>query len=388
VAVTVSYPIDPLVLDRAIADGWTHLTLWYSNSPDGVYTNTAATPSPTTLALMASGKEYTATFNWSSGNSAQWFKIRAYNGVSYSDLPESSPFHGGGGTTLETLRRKLGREIRDMRVGTATTGTSTTSVVTTTMDVHRAPTGTYARWLLHNTSRGDWTSVTSSTRTTSTTLALDTAIASQAPGDAFELTMRFTPDEYRDALNWAVRASFPVLTKNIVNTGIRTAQNVYQYDVPHDIKSVHSVEIESWNNNQSANPSTKGHPWMDVPFRVIPDGLRKKIEFERWYDDGLRLRITGTGPLSQLYSDSDFVEVVDPATDLLIYYAAFHLFRGYAASGAASSDIDRYGEIAKHYFGMAKAIEASAMQSRPAKRGWAAEMRGSGPQRRYVGVGV
>jgi hypothetical protein len=38
-AVTVDYPLDEIKLAELIADGWTHLTLWYANTPDGSYSN-------------------------------------------------------------------------------------------------------------------------------------------------------------------------------------------------------------------------------------------------------------------------------------------------------------------------------------------------------------
>lgn len=36
-AVTVDYALDEIQLAQLIADGWTHLTLWYANTPDGSY---------------------------------------------------------------------------------------------------------------------------------------------------------------------------------------------------------------------------------------------------------------------------------------------------------------------------------------------------------------
>jgi hypothetical protein len=53
---------------------------------------------------MSSGEEYIATFEYAAGNPSQWFKVRAYNGSSYSPLSDASPSHGGGGTTLSQLR--------------------------------------------------------------------------------------------------------------------------------------------------------------------------------------------------------------------------------------------------------------------------------------------
>lgn len=375
-SVTVTAPIDPLLLTQMIADGYTTLTLWYSNTPDGVYADSASTPSPTTLALMSSTEVYSATFTYSSGNSAQWFKLRPYNGSTYADLSESAPFHGGGGTTLATLRQKLGAEIRDIRLGTLTTSTSTTSAITGSPELFRFPANYFVNKILNNTTRSAWATITAHTKGASTsTLTNSPAITSQATGDSVEITGRFTPAEYRDAINWGIQASWPILVKNIVNTSILTVNQQYQYDVPQDIKNVHNVEVESQLNQTSTDQGVRGFPWTDVPFKLIPDGLRKKLEFERWFVPDLRFRITGTGPLSQLYNDSDFVEVIEPQTNLILYYAAFRLYSSYA-NDAASSDVERYTTLATHYMGLADKLKESFFTARPAKRGWSAETRG------------
>lgn len=375
-SVTVTAPIDPLLITQLIADGYTTLTLWYANTPDGTYANTAAAPAPTTLALMSSTEVYSATFTYSAGNSAQWFKVRPYNGSSYADISESSPFHGGGGTTLAVLRQKLGSEMRDIRLGTLTTGTSTSSAVCASTDIFRFASNYFNGKILNNTTRSLWSSITTSTKGASdTTFAISPSIAAQASGDAIEISTRFTPTEYRDAINWGIHASWPILVKNIVNTSILTVNQQYQYDVPQDIKNVHLVEIESQLNQTSTDQGVRGFPWTEVPHRLIPDGLRKKLEFERWFVPDLRFRITGTGPLSQLYSDSDFVEVIEPQTDLILYYAAFRLYSS-LTNDAASSDVERYAELAKHYWGLADTLKAAFFQARPAKRGWSAETRG------------
>lgn len=376
--IDVTIPLSELAVADLVADGYTTLTLWYANGPSGAYANTAAVPTPTTLAAMqVAPGTWTATFSYAAGNAAQWFKVRAFNGATYSDLPESSPFHGGGGTTLAALRQKLGREIRDMRIAVATTGTTGTSLVTATPDVYRFQSSFFDGWLANNPTRLLWSPVTVSTKGAgTTTITLDPAITGQVTTDSVELTRRFTPEEYRDAINWAIQASWPILVKNIVSTDIYTANQVHQYDVPHDIKNVHSVELESWANNNSTSSTVRGFPWTPVPFLVVRDGLRQKIEFAQWYTPDLRLRVIGTGPLSQLYNDSDYVEEIEPQTDLIVYAAAFHLYRG-LPNDAASTDIDRYAQLAEHYWKLQLSLRGSYAQGRPAKQGWSAEARGS-----------
>ena len=370
-SVTITYPLDPVQVAELIADSWTTLTLWYSNTPDGVYTNSAASPTPATLAALSTALDTTpataTSFAYSAGSPALWFKVLAYDGSGYSALSDASPFPGGGGTTLTALRQQLGDEIRDMRIGTCTTSTSTTQFVTTTGDLIRFQDNYFNRWYLHNTTQHLWAPVTLWTQ--STGIGTNPTITGQATGDNIELTRRFTPDEYRKAINYAISASYPVLSKTIVNTSIVTSTNLYEYAVPHDIKSVSSVEVESAFMSTSTVMATRGHPWEHIPYRIIRDGLRQKIEFEEQPAVSRRLRVIGTGPLSQLYNDTDYVEEIDPQLDILIYFAAFHLYRGLPNEGAGS-DIDRYKELAEHYWNLARNLKDSYMQSRPAKRMW------------------
>jgi len=377
VAVTVSAPIDPVQLEELQDAGYTTLTLWVANTPDGAYTNSGVTPSPATIALMESGENFTATFTYSGGTVAQWGKIRGFDGSNYTPLADAVPFHFGGGTTLTRVRQLLGKEIRDLRTGTATTSTDANTVITSTPDIFRWQTGTFNNAFLHNTTRSGWAQITSSTKGASTTtIELGANIASQATGDSFEITKRWTPDEYRDAINWAIVSSYPWLARQVTNTGLMTADQVFRHQVPHDIKSVLSVEIETDAHITSESQATRGHPWIDVPFAIRKEGLLQYIELETPYTPNRRLRVTGIGPLSQLYNESDYVEEMQPQVELLVYLAAFRLFRNYV-NDAASSDIDRYEALAGHYMGLCEKFKQAHQQSRPARRWWSSLNRGN-----------
>lgn len=325
---------------------------------------------------MSSGEDYVATFEYAAGNPSQWFKVLAYNGSDYSALSDSAPFHGGGGTTLAHLRQQLGREMRDLRTGTLTSGTNTTTAVFSNIDVTRFQDSYFNNWFIHNTTRGAWSQITSWTKSTATAV-LSPAIADQATGDTVELTRRFTPLEYREALNHAIAACYPILNRTIVNTSLQTALNTYQFAVPQDIKSVSSVEIESSAFASSTTDVTRGHPWTDVPFRIIRNGLRQTIELESPLVANRRLRVIGTGPLSQLYNDSDYVEEIDPQLDILIFAAARYLYAS-LTNDSATSDIDRYRQLADYYMSKYMEKRGAYGQSRPAKRMWSPETRSAG----------
>lgn len=369
-SITIDYPVDELQLGVLIDEGWSALTLWVANSPDGVYTNAGVASVPATLSAAADDEDYTFTFEYGAGNDAQWYKVRAYDGSSnYSDINASKPFHGGGGTTLTVLRQKLGEMVNDMMVTTTTSSGSTTSAVAATREAKRRADGYFVGKYLHDTAQGDWSIVSAFTNSTGTfTLdpALPSAVADEA---AIEVSTRWTPDEYRDAINWAVAASFPELGRPAVNTGLRTVSNQYVYQVPADILRVSRVEIASQTNLTSTDPAVHGQPWQNFPFRRHKDGLRRFIELKRNPPDGRRLRIIGEAQLSRVYSDSDYVEMVDPQVDLLLYHAAYYLYNK-LANTAPSSDVDRYREMAQHFLGLYEAKKGQYSSGRPAIMIW------------------
>jgi hypothetical protein len=262
-----------------------------------------------------------------------------------------------------------------MKVVTLGASTTSSSAVFTSAEMTRYADSYFNNWFLNNTTVGDWSQGVVWTQSTGA-LTLSPSITSQASGDSVELTRRFTPTEYNDAINYAISACYPILNKTIVNTGIQTVLNTYQYDVPQDIKSVSSVEIESPNFSTSTSDATRGFPWTDVPFRIIRNGLRQKIELEASFPASRRFRIIGTGPLSQLHGDSEYVEEIDPQLDILIFAAAHHLYSG-LPNEAASSDIDRYKQLADYYWGKYLEKRDQYGQSRPAKRMWSPETRSS-----------
>lgn len=374
---TLPVALDELLIEALIDDGFTTLTLWVSDEQAGPYTVTAATVSPTTLALMSSTNVFKATFTYSAGTAAQWFRVVPYTGSAYAPLSNSAPFHGGGGTTLTALRRKLGRLIRDLKVGTLTTGTNTTSAVFSAADFHRFANDYFNNWILNNTTRALWSPITAWVKGASTSTAtVAPAITAQVSGDTAELTRRFTPDEYREALNWAITASYPVISKTIENTALLTASNIYRFAVPNDIKRVSSVEIESQSYQTSEVEETRGFPWKDIPFDIRRDGMRQYIELDSFYTPGLRLRVRGVGPLSQVYDETNYVEEIDPQVDYICYLAAFYLFRSLGHESAAT-DIDRFQGLAKHYQQLAESMKGEYGEGRPAIRMWNASTRGS-----------
>ncbi|MDE2103975.1 MAG: hypothetical protein KGL39_42455 [Patescibacteria group bacterium] len=364
-------------------DGWTALELFYSNTQGGSYATTGQRATLGTYTTANSETVYQAsnflyTFTWASGNPAQWFKVVAWNGSQNSSLDDASEFHGGGGTTLATIRQRLLTEIRDGWTVTATGASTTSATITSPRVVRFASSNYFNNWFFHDVTQGAWTQVSASSVSSGTlTLTLSPALGSAvASGDNCELSRRFTPDELNDAINWAAVEAYPAISRVIINTANMTSQQIYQYGVPNDMKSILSVEIESAANAGSTVMATRGHPYTQVPYKILKEGPRQTIEIKRQYSANRRLRMIGLGLVSPMAADADYCEVIDPQINVLIYYAAARLFDSYQAD-AASTDIARYAQLAQQYHAKADKARTEHGSGRMPKRMWAYEQMNS-----------
>ena len=67
--------------------------------------------------------------------------------------------------------------------------------------------------------------------------------------------------------------------------------------------------------------------------------------------------------------------------DLIVYYAAHPLYTG-LTNDAASTGIDRYKQLADHYWTLAERCKPQHSQPRPAKRMWSPQVRSMGSNNR------
>lgn len=381
--VTINYSIEETQLDDLITAGYTTLKLYYASSPDGAFADSGASPSPALLATSnTTGSPHNFTFTYAGGNNAMWFKVVAYDGVSAtSPLVDADMFHGGGGTTLQRLRQLTGKLMNGLYTGVTTSAGSTTSAIcshprfTRRRDDYFGGGGTGEDgWLFNNLTNGDWTEVTDFVGSTGT-FTLAPAITTVASGDSFEVMMRWTPEEYRDAINWAIINLFPLLSKPIIDTSIETADNVWRYQIPNNIRILNKVEIGTiGDNNTTTTLTKKWMPWRSIPYDAIDDGLSRYIEFKREppYDDdigGYVLRLTGTTALAQLYNDTDYVEVIEPQIELIMYLAAHRLYALLPNTGA-SSDIDRWKDQSNYYMALYNEYKKKFPVRRKSKKMW------------------
>jgi hypothetical protein len=233
-------------------------------------------------------------------------------------------------------------------------------------------------WYIQRTDTGAWSQVTA-WDTATKTLTFSPAIASVGSGVPIILTSRWTPNEYRRAVNWAIRNSYPTMSRSIIYTGLRTqvenGTDIYFYRTPLDMRTINSVEMETdVDLATSATAVDRGHPWRGIAFTPTKDGMEKGFEVKNALPDDRRLRVFGTGPLQQLYEQTDFVEVVDPETELLVYLAASHLY-SLLTNEAASTDVDRYADMAKVNMGLYASHKSSLAPGRPAQSNWSQQSR-------------
>lgn len=385
-SVTVNYSLEETQLQDLIDSGYTTLALYYASSPDGQFQSAAVTPSPATLAAAkTAGEPYNFTFTYTNGNPALWFKVVASDGSNTTGLNDAETFHGGGGTTLQRIRQMTGKLMHGLYTGTTTSNGSTTTAIcahprfTRRRDNYFGDTTTGTDgWLFHNLSTGEWTEITGFTASTGT-FTLSPAIASVGNGVNFEIMSRWTPEEYRDAINWAIVNTYPTLSKPVIDTSIVTEKNKFRYQVPNNIRILNNVELGTMDNDSETSLTSKWHPWRKMPYTPYDDGLNRYLEFKREppFDEevgGYVLRLTGTAALSQLYSDTDYVEVVEPQVELIIYMAAHRLY-SLLPNDAASSDIDRWSAQSQYYLALYNEFKKSFGARRKPKTMWQQDAR-------------
>lgn len=364
-AVRIEYPVDQYQLQSMSGMGYTHLTLWASQYPEGPYTNTGVLADKT-IAQALANSDYVFIFDAPTAFPGQWFRVRAYNGSTYSAMSDASPFHGGGGVSLAVLRRRLGLFIADMLAGVTTQPGTASTAISGLVDVRRLNDDELNGWTFHRLLTGEQEVVADFARATGLITLAGPLSSPVGADEAFEVTRRFTPQDYRVALNDAIMSTYPILNRTVVHTGYLTGPDVYTYSVPQDIRTVSKVEVEA------PDPSGGGHPWREVNWVPFRDHLHRAIEFKYqlpYVAGRRRIRITGIGPLEQLYSDTDTVSIEEAQIDLLVYKAAFHLYSRLPAR-AAATDRDYYQEMAKFYASLYEANKASSASGRPPRRNW------------------
>ena len=382
-AVIITHNIEELELDALIAQGYTTIKLYYASTPDGVYADSGATPDPATLAESnTDGPPHEFTFEWASGSPAYWYKVLAFDGASLSDINDSQAFHGGGGTTLKTLRQRLGKMTKTMFVGQTTSAGNVdgTTLICSHARFSRFPDDYFGGfsgadgWSVYIPSTGSWSQITDWVQSTSTFTVSPALSAQIGSGTEFEVSFRFTPEDYKDAINWAIVDCFPILYKPIIDLSIYTEDDLYQYQVPQNIRIVNKVEMESTSNSDSTDSRTKGMPWQEIPFEIIDDGLIRTFEFKNELAEDRRLRIHGTSILTQLYNESDYVEAIDPQIDLILYRAAHKLYAD-LANTAPSTDVNRYKEQATYYQSLFVENKTKRSRRRRSQRIWGHDAR-------------
>lgn len=374
-SVTVNFSADELDLDTWIADGWTTLKLYSASSPDGSFTDTGLSPTPTLLSTAnTAGPPHDFTFAYSGGNAAMWFKVVLYNGATTTNLNDASAFHGGGGTTLQVIRQRIGKLTHNMQIGATTSagGVGGNTAICTTANFTRfrddyfgGGTGVDG-WFFNNLGTNTWTVVSDWTQSTGTFTFSPVFAAQVGSAVSFEVSNRWTPDEYRDAINWAIVSSYPVLSKPIVDTSIVTVDNIMTYSIPNNIRILNKIEIET---DRDTIDNAAGMPWRQVTYGEIDDGLSRSVEFKHELSSGRRLRFTGTTMLNQLYNDSDYVEVIDPQVDLIVYLAAHRLY-AMLANTDTGSDIDRVQQQATYYMTLYNEGKTKHSSRRKSKKIW------------------
>lgn len=361
---------DELELRDLIDAGFEEVKLYYANSPDQEFTDSSATVSHTLEELLdTDATPYTMTFTYTGGNYSQWFKfIPEGVGVTWA-ASLSSPFHGGGGISLLSMRQKLGKETKNMIPETTTSSGSFTTAVCTSpkikiyKDDYFGGTPNTRGWYFYRLDTQEWDEISNFVQSTGTFTFKSGFGTSVDSGTQFELWRQWNPDEVRDAINWALVESYPSLNKPIIDYSFITEETKFQMYIPNDILTIAKIEIESEENNTSTDSRERGHPWDLVPYEELTDSLQRIAEFKVELPAERRVRVVGTGLLSRMFSDSDFTEIREPQVDMVIYLAVSYLFF-ILANNAPHTDVNRWREQYTFY----KGLYDNRVKSIPVKR--------------------
>jgi len=318
---------------------------------------------------------YTFTFTYSGGSPSAWFKARGKNGVTFSDLHLSSPFPGGAGVTLKYLRRTLGFLVNDLTVFTTTASADANTATSTGFDIRRWPDGHFNNAFLYRVATEESAVIDSSTQAGAINFSPDNS-TTVGSGAELEITRRWTRDEYVKAINWACVNGYPTISRPIINSGIMTVDDSHLYSVPQDMLTINYVEIETERNPTSTDNAVRGQPWGMVHHEPIYDGLQLKFELSVPLREERRMRVTGTGYISQMSDDTDTTELHPHNAELLLHLAAHRLWTLSSAS-AASSDRDFYNQNAQMYLGLYEKNKASQRTKRKPQRRWGLEAQNS-----------
>lgn len=377
-AIIVNYDLDELDLNNMQNGGFTTIKLYVSNSPDGVFLDTSVSPSPATLAdAVTAGLPYAFTFTCPNQNPSQWFKVVAYDGSTTSSLSDAKSFHGGGGTNLKAIRQRLGKATRLMLTGTTTSDGdpdgSTAICENRSFKRFRdnyfgGITGT-SGWILHRLTDNTWSEISGWVQSTGTFTFVSEFDSQVEQDELFEIWAMFTPDEVRDAINWAVVNSYPTLSVPIIDTSLLTEEDRFTYTIPNNIRILNKVEIESDSFTDSEDQFSRGQPWRLVPYDVLDDGLTRQIEFKIENRENARLRITGTAMLTQMSLDTDYTEAIDPQIDVIVNYAAFRLYQ-LLQNDDSSTDVLRWKDRSSFFADEFEKLKRRAGNRRKPKMMW------------------
>lgn len=348
VTVTVSYSIEEI--ESFLNEGWTHIRLYIADSHDLEFYYTLNE-------LQLSPNQTTYVFNYSAGNPSQWAKVLLYSSVTSTlqDISMARPFHLGGGTTYADLRRLVGLPMKCLIQGTTSANGTMSSFTVSSPQFLVHPNGHLVGWYVYFPSLNHWGVISDWNRSTGVATFLPAYASAIPQGTSVVLTRRWNNDEFRDAINWAIASSYPILNyRSIRDVSVSSQQTSVQ--VPNDIVSVLSVE-------KRIETQAGAVLYNAVPFSVQGDGLSKYVVFPKAFGEDSVVRITGIGPLQSVYKDSDYVEVVAPHVMLIVYLAQHRLW-SMLPNDAASSDVERYKEQANYYFNMYEELRNRFFSSR------------------------
>ena len=168
----------------------------------------------------------------------------------------------------------------------------------------------------------------------------------------------------QQALNDALRETYPSLHKRVVDKSLATNMHLFEYPIPASFNNGEIYEVAI--NVAIANTSQEWKETYryDFGWAVINEG--NTLHLNNLHTSGFEIRLSGITPLEQVNAASDAVNVSGSQLDLLVAYAKYKLYGQYVQP-AASTDTERYEREEAKAYGEYKRLLPKARMTMPAR---------------------
>ena len=166
------------------------------------------------------------------------------------------------------------------------------------------------------------------------------------------------------SINEAIRETFPVLYRPIVDTSIRSATNTYEYNLPTNL-ALGEVDKILWEDEGTTNAIALQFWSLIYGWRILDDGSQKKFRLPFNPTNAITFRLEGIAPFSTLSGPANSIETSEERElSLLTAYAKYKLYQRFEQP-VAMLDTKRYQTQSMQAYGEYIRLKMTARKPRP-----------------------